>query len=176
MPFFIEGLSQGEKVYHIIDSQHFDRHLGSMAEYGINVQKESERGALEVRVWEEAYFQDGYFNPDRMLQILEEVVQSTRKAGFPMMRLMGNMEWANKDVPGVERLVEYEARINHISPRFPDPLICVYDLNQHSARTVMNILRAHPMILVGGVLQENPLYIPPDELLKQVCSHQYVTN
>jgi hypothetical protein len=47
-------------------------------------------------------------------------------------------------------------------------LVCVYDLNKHSASVVIDILRTHPMVIVGGVLQENPLYVPPEELLREL--------
>ena len=30
----------------------------------------------------------------------------------------------------------------------------------------MDILRTHPMVIMGGVLQENPLYVRPDEFLR----------
>jgi hypothetical protein len=32
----------------------------------------------------------------------------------------------------------------------------------------MDILRTHPMVIIGGVLQENPLYVPPDEFLQEL--------
>jgi hypothetical protein len=32
----------------------------------------------------------------------------------------------------------------------------------------MDVLRTHPMVIIGGVLQENPLYVPPDEFLKEL--------
>ena len=31
----------------------------------------------------------------------------------------------------------------------------------------MDILRTHPMVIIGGVLRENPFYVPPDEFLKE---------
>lgn len=32
----------------------------------------------------------------------------------------------------------------------------------------MDILRTHPMAIIGGVLQENPFYVPPDAFLREV--------
>ena len=26
----------------------------------------------------------------------------------------------------------------------------------------MDIMRTHPMVIIGGILQENPFYAPPD--------------
>jgi hypothetical protein len=32
----------------------------------------------------------------------------------------------------------------------------------------MDILRTHPMVIVGGVLQTNPFFVPPDEFLREL--------
>lgn len=32
----------------------------------------------------------------------------------------------------------------------------------------MDILRTHPMAIIGGVLRENPFFVPPDEFLRQL--------
>jgi len=29
-------------------------------------------------------------------------------------------------------------------------------------------MRTHPVIIIGGVLQENPFFVPPDEFLRQL--------
>lgn len=124
-------------------------------------------GRLDVRIWEDAYLQDGYFDGDRMIRLLVQLLGGPRDK-YPRMRLMGNMEWALESLPGVSDIVEYESKLNYVVPRFPDPVVCVYDLNKHSGAVVMDILRTHPMVIVGGVLQENPLYVPPDEFLAQL--------
>jgi hypothetical protein len=32
----------------------------------------------------------------------------------------------------------------------------------------MDILRTHPMVVIAGVLQENPFFVPPDEFLREL--------
>ncbi|MGQ0563316.1 MAG: hypothetical protein ACT443_15765 [Gemmatimonadota bacterium] len=32
----------------------------------------------------------------------------------------------------------------------------------------MDILRTHPMVIMGGVLQANPFFTPPDEFLREL--------
>ena len=32
----------------------------------------------------------------------------------------------------------------------------------------MDILRTHPMVIVGGVLQQNPFFVPPDRFLEEL--------
>lgn len=66
------------------------------------------------------------------------------------------MEWALEDREGVSDLIEYEARFNLIhDPR--DPVVCAYDLRKVSADVIMDVLRTHPSIIIGGILQDSML-------------------
>jgi hypothetical protein len=58
--------------------------------------------------------------------------------------------------------------VNYIWPRHKDAVICVYDLTKFGGHIVMDILRTHPMVLIGGIIQENPFFVPPDEFLKEL--------
>jgi hypothetical protein len=33
---------------------------------------------------------------------------------------------------------------------------------------MMDILRTHPLTLIGGVVQENPFYTPPAQMLQEL--------
>ncbi len=32
----------------------------------------------------------------------------------------------------------------------------------------MDIMRTHPMVIIGGLLQENPFFVPPEEMLEEL--------
>lgn len=32
----------------------------------------------------------------------------------------------------------------------------------------MDIMRTHPMVIIGGVLQSNPFFVPPEEFLREL--------
>ena len=32
----------------------------------------------------------------------------------------------------------------------------------------MDIMRTHPMVIIGGVLQANPFWVPPDIFLREL--------
>lgn len=49
-------------------------------------------------------------------------------------------------------------------------MICTYDLAQFNASVVMDMLRTHPAIIVGGILQENPLYVAPQDFLLELAA------
>lgn len=168
MPFFKEGFDRGDKLFHIVDPHFHDEHLCACHDAGIDATAAMASGQLEVRRWEDAYLEGGYFDTDRMIAVLDDLLQKNHRT-HKLTRLMGNMEWALEGARGVTDIVEYEAKLNlQIVTKYPDPLVCAYDLNRHSGSVVMDVLRTHPMVIIGGVLQENPLYVPPDQLLAEL--------
>jgi hypothetical protein len=68
----------------------------------------------------------------------------------------------------VHDIVEYESRLNYIMPKYDQVTVCSYDVTKFSAAVVMDILRTHPQVIIGGILRENPYYLPPDEFLSEV--------
>lgn len=168
LPFIREGFEEGDKAFHIIDPQHRADHLQRLNQAGINVEETARRGQLEVREWAQTYLRDGRFDQEKMLELVEEVLKSSRTDNFLLTRFVAHMEWSLQDVPGVHDLVEYESRLNHLIPRYEDPILCTYDLSQFSAEVIMDILRVHPMVIMGGVLHENPFYTPPEEFLQEL--------
>jgi hypothetical protein len=124
-----------------------------------------------VKGWEEAYLIDGCFDQDRMLALIQEVLRDGRRQGFPMTRLWANMEWSlEENCPGVEQLVEYESRLNDVLPQYPDVVVCTYQLNRFSAKVVMDVLRIHPLAIVGGILHHNPFYVTPREFKQELMA------
>ena len=87
------------------------------------------------------------------------MLEEGRRQKFPMTRLVANMEWALEDRPGVGDIVEYESRLNYVLPQYDDTVVCTYDLGKFSAIAVMDILRTHPMVVIGEVMQENPFCV-----------------
>ena len=123
LPFVREGFERGEKGFHIIDPDHRESYLARMREAGIEADRLLERGQFQLRNWHEAYLRGGRFDQDAMLALIEEVLESGPREGYPLTRLVAHMEWALEDFPGVDDLVEYETRLNYVLPRYRDPVI-----------------------------------------------------
>jgi hypothetical protein len=166
--FIKEGFEQGDKAFHLVDPELWEDHLRRLAEAGVEVEKTMGTGQLELRRWQDAQLRGDRFDQDAMLALIEEVLQSGAAAGYPLTRFVAHMEWALLDKPGVDDLVEFETRVNYVLPKYDDPVICTYDLSKFSASVVMDIMRTHPVVIIGEVLQENPFFVPPDEFLLEI--------
>lgn len=168
LPFIREGLEQGDRAVHIIDGQLHDDHMRRLRDADIDPQHATKKGQLEIRHWEDAYLQEGCFDQYRMMGLVEGLLKQGRAAGYPLTRLVANMSWALLDRPGVHQIAEYESRINDLLIQYDDAVCCTYDVSRFSAQVIMDTLRVHPMVIMGGILQENPFYIPPAEFLREL--------
>lgn len=168
MPFIKEGFENGDRAFHIVGPQQRTDHLNRLEQEGIDTATAEENGQLEVRNWDETYLKDGHFDQHLMIKTLMSAIAPDNAPPGKISRNIANMEWALEDRPGVHDIVEYEARLNQVLPKHHDPVICTYDLSQFDASVVIDIMRTHPMVIIGGILQENPFYLPPEEMLKEI--------
>lgn len=166
--FFKEGIDCGDKCLHVVNAADHPAHVTDLGQLGIDTESCLACGQLQILSWEETYLVGGSFDPDRMIAKLEAEAHAAEQTGYLRVRIMGEMAWALGDAPGRERLVEYEARVNETLRRYELPAVCVYDINKLSAAMMMDILRTHPLTLVGSVVQENPFYTPAEQLLPQL--------
>lgn len=120
LPFMKEGFEQGDKAFHIVKEDHRSEHRRRLRQAGVAVDEAESQGQLEVRRWEDAYLREGRFDQNRMLALIEEVLQSGKAQGYRLTRLVANMEWALEDRPGVKDIVEYETRLNFVLPKYDD--------------------------------------------------------
>lgn len=168
LPFIREGFDFGEKALHVVDPLRRGEHVRCLESVGIDVNGAIADGRLELRTWEDTYFRGGSFDRDEMLVMLEDTLSSAMRRGFPLTRLIANMEWSLDERTDSDQLIEYEARFNRQIPDCPDWVLCTYDLTRFRGDVVIDVMRTHPLILIGGALLENPFYTPPDRFLREL--------
>ncbi len=166
LPFITEGFERGEKAVHVVDPDRRADHLSRLASVGIDPAAAQHTQQLALLQWHDAHLQDGVFDQGRTLRLMADIRQRSVEQGFPNTRFVTQMEWAVESGTPIDALLEYEARAN-LQP-LQTPVVCAYDLTRFRGDTVVDIMRTHPMIIVGGMLQENPFFVPPDQFLREL--------
>lgn len=166
LPFIHDGITAGEKAVHIIDPERRDDHVQRLGSAGIDAGAAEENGQLDLREWADAHLRGGSFDQDRTLALIDDIRKQSRQQGFKRIRFVTHMEWALLSRPGVDGLLEYEASAN--LTKLEDPVICVYDLARFRGDVVVDVLRTHPLVIIGGIIQENPFFVPPEEFLREL--------
>jgi hypothetical protein len=168
LPFMGEGFGVGDRAIHILDESHRGERMRRLTESGIDTEVAVRNGLLELRSWENAHLRGGRFDQNRMIDLLKELGSAEERRGIHVTRLWANMEWALLDFPGTHDILEYESRVNDVLPNYNMVTVCTYDPTKFSASLVMDVLRTHPQVIAGGILQENPFYLAPAEFLREL--------
>ena len=168
LPFIKDGFECGDKAVHVVNPDQREDHLQRLAAAGIDARAAGRSGQFELKTNTETYLRDGRFDQDRMLEVFERLASGNAKGGFPLSRIVCRMDWVVEGGSYADDVVAFEARVNAVWCRHDDAVICTYRLSKFGARTVIDIMRTHPMIIIGGILQENPFFVPPEEFLNEV--------
>jgi hypothetical protein len=168
LPFIQDGFQCGEKAVHVVNPDQRQPHLQRLAEAGIDTAAAEQCGQFELRINTEMYLRDGRFDQDRMLAAFEAAASGSGSGRFPLSRIVCHMDWAAEGQAHIENLVEFESRVNEVWRHHDDAVICVYDLAKFGGDTVMDMMRTHPMVIVGGILHENPFFVPPEKFLPEL--------
>jgi MEDS: MEthanogen/methylotroph, DcmR Sensory domain len=167
LPFIKDGFDCGDKAVHVVNPGQHEDHRRRLAGVGIDLDAAERSGQFELRTNTDTYLRDGRFDQDRMLAAFEQIASGNSNGGFPLSRIVCHMEWAGDDRPYIDDLVEFESRVNDVWSRHDDVVICTYNLKRFGGDAVIDIMRTHPLVLIGGILQHNPFYVPPEAFLRE---------
>ena len=157
VPYLTEGLRAGHKCACIIDD-------------GFDAVRDGLAGAaahqLEIMPSKASYLRDGTFSTERTLDFWEEIVGTAlNEQGFPFVRSAGETTWTLRELPDLRDFLTYEAELNRFLPRYPQVIMCLYDLDRFGGEILVDVLKTHPKILMGSTVLENLYYLEPDEFL-----------
>jgi MEDS: MEthanogen/methylotroph, DcmR Sensory domain len=167
LPFIKDGLECGDKAVHVVNPDQRLDHLQRLAAAGIDAATAQQTGQLEVRTTTETYLREGRFDQDWMLAAFEQMASGNAKGGFPLSRIACRMDWAVEGRSHVDDVVEFESRVNDLWRHHDDAVICTYQLAKFGGETVIDIMRTHPMVIIGGILHQNPFFVQPQEFLRE---------
>jgi hypothetical protein len=164
VPFLLEGLRCGDKCYCFLDDG-IDAVRAAVAAND-SVLPEVEANQLVIGSSKETYLRRGGFSAQDMLDFWDDSVSTAlHQEGFPFVRSTGEKTWTPEELPGLPDFLAYESELNRFVQRYPQVILCLYDLEHHSGEILVDILKTHPKVLMGGTVLENLYYLEPDEFL-----------
>jgi len=166
LPFIREGFVSGDKAVHVVNPEQHHEHLRRLTAAGIDTTAVLQDGQLEIHNNTDVYLRDGKFDQDRMLVTFEKMASGS-SARFPLSRIVCRMDWVLGERSRISDVIEFESRVNDVWARHDDAVICTYHLAKFSGDAVIDIMRTHPMVIIGGTLQQNPFFTPPAEFLRE---------
>lgn len=161
--FLRQGLEQGDKVLYIVDTHTAEAVLSYLRDDGLEIGPYLAQGQLNVFSANEAYTREGIFDPDDMTALLRTETERALSEGYRALRVTGEMTWALRGLPGSERLIEYEAKLNDFFSSSKCLAICQYDRRRFDPALLLDVLATHPLAVVGTEIFDNFYYMPPKD-------------
>jgi DNA-binding CsgD family transcriptional regulator len=163
LPFLQEGMRDGDKCLCLVD----DVAPATMKRRveGDGTTSPSHRAdQLNVDAASSVYLQEGRFSVEHMTSFL--ATRLSEAAGdFPLLRAAGEMSWVLPTPIGADDFFVYESAVNDVVADAPAIFMCLYDLQQFSARMLVDVLHTHPQVLLDNSVIDNPHYLTPAEYL-----------
>lgn len=128
-------------------------------------------GQLSLITASDSYLKDGEFDPERMIRMLDLETEKAINEGFSALRVTGEMSWALRNCPGSGRLIEYEVKLNDFIPERPIVALCQYDRRRFGADILRDVLRTHPIAVIGNEMYDNIYFVIRNIMAVQLRLH-----
>ena len=164
IPFLRAGLASGDKCICVVDGTDPAEIVAALGPAGEAAASAAGK-QLEVIRSCDMYLRSGRFRADEVIGTWKAVIADAMYAGqFDVVRAVET--WSRRDVlPDSNELLLLESEMNHYLPLYPQVIVCLYDIDRFGGGALMNLVKTHPRMLVGGMVIENPYLLTPDEIL-----------
>jgi signal transduction histidine kinase len=160
--FCADALRRDRRCLYLIDVRTRRDIERALSIAGVDVEARLNAGDLLIRDAETAYLEDG-FDPERMLETLEEACEDSVTEGYAGLSVAGENSWCFHTGEHFEPILEFEAEFDARCPELPVTALCQYDLTTFSEPSIAKALWTHRQVIYRGQLCENPYYVPPEE-------------
>ena len=162
LPFIQAGLEAGNQCCLVTEGAASPMIQEHLEELGVDVEPALASGQLLVS--------EGGSNEQEMSSMFDSVISKAKGSGRDVIRIGGDMTWALSKMPSSEKLLEWEAFYDkHVGPRAGFIALCQYDHTRFGGSAIMCALQTHPLSIIGNVVQQNPFYRDPEEVLQELA-------
>ncbi len=167
------SLLRNERCIYIKGDAEDDKIIKSVRQ----VSKTIDSGDFLVLDPNDIYSKDDDFNPDKMIDILYELVKNTIADGYEGLSVSGELSSILKHSISQKLIIEYEWKFNEfVSKNLPITALCRYNLNNFSDEVLVNVMQLHPYLVYKNETHENPFFIPTEGYKKNDIAHYQVVS
>lgn len=176
-PFYRQTFHQRRRSLHIVPPDRLQEHGACLAELGLDAHvcadcsQTFDRVALmgaDIAGCDGA----GRFDRHRLLDTFERLDAAAGEAPGDELHVVTQLGELLQDPEARGELMDHEAALNEWLRESRRSVVCLYDVATLDGATMMDLLRTHPLTLIGGVLRDNPFYTPPVEMLREFAARR----
>lgn len=156
--FISDGLRHSHRCWYVAAGDESGLVRAALRQHDVDVDAETQRGALRVIDGREAYVVRGSFNPEASIKVFNDAIEQACSDGFTGFRAAADMSWALQLPDGPTQLIVYEALLRSLFSSCRAIGLCLYDRNRMPLNVVDGALATHPKVLSAGSYRDNRFY------------------
>ncbi|MFF4185089.1 MEDS domain-containing protein [Streptomyces sp. NPDC001691] len=138
------GLESGRRVLCTIDGSAPDLLHDVLGRSGMDMSAALESGQLRVVPSDALFLHCLPFDPDQVIPLVRTACAEALADGYTGLTIIGEKSWCAREIPGAERLLEYELRLDReVYADLPVTGLCMFDRRVVPAGTTGLLSGAH---------------------------------
>ncbi len=142
----------------------------ALEKLGADVAEAKERDQLRLTSDREPFLIGKRFDPYHLLSTHNTFIAQAHRDGWHGVRISIDMTWLTRDVATPEQILKYEAASDAVFTFQNAPIIALmlYDYSKLPGALVVELLKLHPIAVVGKYIKRNPYYLNSEQYLLKI--------
>ncbi len=165
------GLSLKEKCLFAAAPAQIEELRDELKKLHVDVDKIIADGQLVLIDEREMFLANGKrFDPYFLLSSHQTFIAQALREGWQAVRISIDMTWLTKDVATPEQVLKYEAAADAVFTFQNAPIIALmhYDHSKLLPSLVVEMLKLHPIAVVGKYIKRNPYYLNSEQYMLKI--------
>jgi hypothetical protein len=137
---------------------------------GADVQAAKDAGQLIMKTDRDEFLINKRFDPYHLLSTHNTFIAQAHRDQWRGVRISIDMTWLTRDVATPEQILKYEAASDAVFTFQNAPIIALmhYDYSKLPGALVVELLKLHPIAVVGKFIKRNPYYLNSEQYLLKI--------
>ncbi|WP_069804800.1 MEDS domain-containing protein [Thermogemmatispora onikobensis] len=165
------GLTASEKCLFAAAPAQVQELREELAKLNVDVNATLASGQLVLHEERESFLAHGSrFDPYFLLSSHQTFIAQALREGWKAVRISIDMSWLTSDVATPEQILKYEAASDAVFTFQNAPIIALmhYDHSKLMPGLVAELLKLHPISVVGKYIKRNPYYLNSEQYMLKV--------
>ncbi|GAC1427272.1 MAG: hypothetical protein PVS3B3_14710 [Ktedonobacteraceae bacterium] len=165
------GLSRSEKCFFAAAPAQVKELRDELHKLQVDVDALIESGQLVLHEERETFLANGKrFDPYFLLSQHQTFIAQALREGWLAVRISIDMTWLAKDIATPEQILKYEAASDAVFTFQNAPIIALmhYDHSKLVPSLVVEMLKLHPISVVGKYIKRNPFYLNSEQYMLKI--------
>lgn len=164
------GLANSEKCLFAASPEVTAELERAMTKSGIDVIAARESGQLVFITDRDTLLVNGRFDPYHLLSHHQTFIAQALREGWKAVRISMDMSWLTAEVATPQQILKYEAASDAVFTFQNAPIIALmqYAYAELPGALVVELLKLHPIAVVGKFIKRNPYYLNSEQYLLKI--------